>query len=144
MLDISISKIFVIFVVALIVLGPEKATNVARLLGYWVGKIKRDINKIKNELDLEKSLNLNETITDIKKELEVFKEAENNLKEGFHSFNQSFNGYNIEHNPYLFKEKENNTRNNMQRKRKIKASCYSGSKTTSLRKNNRKKQVTKI
>ncbi len=54
-----------------------------------VGKIKRDINKIKHELDLEKSLNINGTIKDIKKEFEVFKEAENDLKEGFNEFEKS-------------------------------------------------------
>ena len=130
MFEISIGKIFVIFIVALMVLGPEKATNVARLLGYWIGKIKRDLNQLKYELDNEKSFNINETITDIKKELEIFKEAENDLKEGLQSFNQSFNDYKIEHNPHLFE----NIEHKQIKKRKIKASCYYGNKTSRIRK----------
>lgn len=138
MFEISIGKIFVIFIVALIVLGPEKATNVARLLGYWVGKIKRDINKIKHELDLERSLNINRTIKDIKKEFEVFKEAENDLKEGFNTFEKSFNDYQIEHNPHLFEKIDSKPK-----KRKMKVSFYSGSKTSSVGKKRRnKKEVT--
>lgn len=139
MFEISIGKIFVIFIVALMVLGPEKATNVARLLGYWIGKIKRDLNQLKYELDNEKSFNINGTIKEIKKEFEVFKEAESNLKEGFNAFNESFNDYKIEHNPHLFEKIEVKKPN----KRKMKSSFYLGSKTSSVGKRRKKKKEVK-
>ena len=46
MLDISFGELAVIFVVALVVLGPEKATETARNIGLWIGKIKRFISEV--------------------------------------------------------------------------------------------------
>ena len=41
MLDIGFSEILVIFVLALIVLGPEKLPRVAAQVGRWIGRAPR-------------------------------------------------------------------------------------------------------
>lgn len=69
MFDIGFWEIFVIGVVVLLVLGPERLPEVARTMGLWLGKIKRTVQSvkddIKNELELESiKKNLNEQIND--------------------------------------------------------------------------------
>ena len=54
MFDIGIVEIFVIFVVSLLVLGPDKLPEVARTLGRAVRSIKSFINDLKEQsLDFE-------------------------------------------------------------------------------------------
>lgn len=53
MLDFSFSELLVVFVVALVVLGPERLPKAARLVGALVGKIRRTANDIKYELNRE-------------------------------------------------------------------------------------------
>jgi len=53
MLDIGFSEIFLIVVILLIVVGPEKMPRIAYLAGKWVGKAKGMINSVKTEIDKE-------------------------------------------------------------------------------------------
>nr|MBP8795522.1 twin-arginine translocase TatA/TatE family subunit [Brachymonas sp.] len=49
MIDLGISKLTLIGIVALIVVGPEKLPGIARTLGTLVGRAQRYINDLKAE-----------------------------------------------------------------------------------------------
>ncbi|MEN9464250.1 MAG: twin-arginine translocase subunit TatB [Pseudomonadota bacterium] len=51
MFDIGFSELLLIAVLALIVLGPERLPKAARTVGLLVGKIKRSINSMQEELE---------------------------------------------------------------------------------------------
>jgi sec-independent protein translocase protein TatB len=51
--DIGFLELLLIFVVALLVLGPEKLPYVARTIGLWIGKIKRSIAGVQMEVERE-------------------------------------------------------------------------------------------
>lgn len=50
MIDLGISKLTLIGIVTLIVVGPEKLPTVARTLGTLVGRAQRYINDLKAEV----------------------------------------------------------------------------------------------
>ncbi len=100
MLDVSFSELVVVFIVALVVLGPERLPKAARLVGALIGKIRRTANDIKYEFNreielqemkqriealqkqsaqlLENSINHTSTIPEEnKKQNEVIKDEEN-------------------------------------------------------------------
>ena len=58
MFDIGFSEILVIMIVALVVIGPERLPKVARSMGQWWGRIRRYLNKIKQ--DVNSSIELEE------------------------------------------------------------------------------------
>jgi len=53
MLDVGISEIMVIAVVALIVLGPEKLPKTARTLGHLFGRLQRYVGEVKADINRE-------------------------------------------------------------------------------------------
>ena len=53
MFDLGFSEIFIIAVVGLIVLGPERLPRVARTVGRWVSKGQRYVGDLKNEISKE-------------------------------------------------------------------------------------------
>ena len=53
MFGLSISEIFVIAIVALIVIGPERLPKTARALGLLVGRAQRYVNDIKKDIERE-------------------------------------------------------------------------------------------
>lgn len=53
MFDIGFLELFVIGIIALLVLGPERLPRAARTVGLWVGKAKQGFNSIKQEIDRE-------------------------------------------------------------------------------------------
>jgi sec-independent protein translocase protein TatB len=67
-LDLGISKIALIGVVALIVIGPEKLPRVARTLGAMLGKAQRYVADVKAEvnrtMDLDELKKMKETMED--------------------------------------------------------------------------------
>lgn len=74
MLDISFSKMALIGVVALIVIGPEKLPTVARTLGALLGKAQRYISDVKAEvsrsMDLEELKKMKETMESAARDVE--------------------------------------------------------------------------
>lgn len=64
MFDIGIGELFLCFVVALIVLGPEKLPKVARMAGKWTGQARSYMRNLSAELERETHA------ADIKKRLE--------------------------------------------------------------------------
>lgn len=53
MIDIGLTKIAIIGVVALVVIGPEKLPKVARMAGTLFGRAQRYINQVKTEVGRE-------------------------------------------------------------------------------------------
>ena len=56
MFDIGFSEIFVIALVALIVIGPERLPRVARALGHLFGRMQRYVNDVKADISREMEL----------------------------------------------------------------------------------------
>lgn len=53
MFDLGFWEVFMIGLVALIVVGPERLPGLARTAGFWVGKAKRMVVDVKAEIDQE-------------------------------------------------------------------------------------------
>ena len=64
MFDISFGELALCFVVALIVLGPEKLPKVARTVGRWAGQARGYMRNLSRELERETE------IMDIKRQLD--------------------------------------------------------------------------
>lgn len=56
MFDISFGELFIVFVVALLVLGPERLPKVAHTLGRLIGRLQRQVSDIRHELAREGEL----------------------------------------------------------------------------------------
>jgi sec-independent protein translocase protein TatB len=72
MLDISFSELVVCFLVALVVLGPERMPALARALGRWTGKARTYMRNFTAELERETQ------ISELKRQLD---EAQSVLRE---------------------------------------------------------------
>lgn len=74
MFDIGFSEIFIILVVALIVIGPERLPKVARTLGHLFGRMQHYVNDVKadiaREMELEDLHKLRGTIEDAGRTIE--------------------------------------------------------------------------
>ena len=53
MFDLGLQELIVIFLVALLVVGPKKLPELARTLGKWFAEIKSGINNAKMQMDEE-------------------------------------------------------------------------------------------
>lgn len=71
MFNIGFSEALIIFLVALIVLGPEKLPEVGRFLGKLSLEVKKAIDELKRELELEE---VEKDLQEAKKEIEELKE----------------------------------------------------------------------
>jgi sec-independent protein translocase protein TatB len=67
MFDIGFSELFVIAVVALIVIGPERLPKVARTLGHMLGRLQRYVAEVKSDVAREIEL---EELRKFKSEME--------------------------------------------------------------------------
>ena len=76
MIDLGLSKIAIIGVVALIVIGPEKLPRVARMAGTLYGRAQRYLNQVKSEVSREI-------------EMEELKSLQKEVQDAAHSVKQS-------------------------------------------------------
>lgn len=53
MFDIGFLELIVVFVVGLVVIGPERLPGTVRTIGRWVGKAKSIANSVKSEIERE-------------------------------------------------------------------------------------------
>lgn len=65
MFDIGFLEILIVLIIALLVIGPERMPEVARKLGAFVGKTKRFIDSVKNEGELQ------DTVNELKKSMDM-------------------------------------------------------------------------
>ncbi|EAQ65732.1 Sec-independent protein translocase TatB [Marinomonas sp. MED121] len=66
MFDIGFSELLVVFIVGLLILGPERLPQAAKTAGLWIRKIRRSINSVQREInaqldqeELQRKLDLN-------------------------------------------------------------------------------------
>jgi len=78
MLDLGLTKMAVIGVVALVVLGPERLPGVARTAGALFGRAQRYINDVKSEVIREMELD------ELKKMRTEFETAASNVESTIH------------------------------------------------------------
>ena len=76
MFDISFTEIMVIAVVALIVVGPDRLPKVARTLGHLLGRVRRYVSNVKNDIQREM-------------EVEELNELHSSVQEAAHSIENS-------------------------------------------------------
>lgn len=89
MIDLGISKIALIGVVALIVIGPEKLPRVARTVGALLGKAQRYVADVKAEVN--KSMELEE-LKKMKEQMEsAAKDVESGVNSGVMDFEKDWN-----------------------------------------------------
>lgn len=69
MFEIGFSEIVVCFIVALVVLGPERLPRVARAVGRWTGQAKSYLRNLSAELERETQ------VGELKKQLDEAKKA---------------------------------------------------------------------
>ncbi|NEV62740.1 Sec-independent protein translocase protein TatB [Thiorhodococcus minor] len=53
MFDVGFQELLLIGVVALIVVGPERLPKLARVAGMWIGRARRTLSSVKQEIDRE-------------------------------------------------------------------------------------------
>lgn len=53
MFDIGFLELLVVFVVALLILGPERLPGAAKTAGLWVRKIRRSIQSVQREINAQ-------------------------------------------------------------------------------------------
>ena len=86
MFDIGFTEIALIGVVSLLVLGPERLPHAARMVGAWVGKIRRTFLSL--QIEIEREVNANE----IKQRLqEEAKASTQEIEHELHSLSQELN-----------------------------------------------------
>ncbi len=68
MFDIGFFELLVLSVIGLVILGPERLPKVARLLGAWLGKVKRALYDLREEVEQE--VHAHELKERVKQELE--------------------------------------------------------------------------
>ena len=76
MIDLGLSKLAIIGVVALIVIGPEKLPKVARMVGTLYGRAQRYLHDVKSEVSREIEL---EELRNLQKEVQ---ETAQSIKQG--------------------------------------------------------------
>ncbi len=69
MFNIGMPELILIFLIALIVVGPSKLPDLARALGKGIAEFKRAANEIKENLDID------DTLGDLKKEVKEVHDA---------------------------------------------------------------------
>lgn len=79
MIDLGLSKLAIIGVVALLVIGPEKLPKVARMVGSLYGRAQRYLHQVKSEVSREIEL---DELKNIQKEI---REAAHSIKDGVES-----------------------------------------------------------
>ena len=94
MIDLGLTKIAVIGVVALVVIGPEKLPKVARMAGTLYGRAQRYLNDVKSEVSREMEL---EELKNLRKQAEeaasTFKsDVENSIGQELADAESAFRG----------------------------------------------------
>jgi sec-independent protein translocase protein TatB len=93
MIDLGLSKLALIGVVALVVIGPEKLPKVARMAGTLFGRAQRYINEVKSEVSREIELEeLRKMHSDIKEAAsDVERTVAQNLAQAESELNSAWN-----------------------------------------------------
>lgn len=89
MFDIGFWELCLIGVIALLVFGPEKLPSAARTAGFWVGRARRMITSVKQDIDRE--LYLQEMRDAIQQSDQNVHQLMEETKTGLNDLNKSIN-----------------------------------------------------
>ena len=93
MIDLGLTKLAVIGVVALVVIGPEKLPKVARMAGTLYGRAQRYLNEVKSEvsreIELEELRNLQKDVQDAAQAIKS--DVENSISQNMAEVEEAFN-----------------------------------------------------
>ena len=88
MLDIGFMELLLVAIIALVVLGPERLPQAIKTTAYWVGKIRRSFQSVKDELEREidadgirRQIHNEAVMKEIEKTRDQFRTEMNTLKE---------------------------------------------------------------
>ncbi|MDH5324535.1 MAG: Sec-independent protein translocase protein TatB [Gammaproteobacteria bacterium] len=83
MFDVGFWELALIAVVALVVIGPEKLPTVARTAGYWIGRAKRFVADVQDDIrrEVDKSEELKRLLEEQSKVKELHEIIENTVDE---------------------------------------------------------------
>lgn len=87
MFEVGFGEVVLLFIVALLVLGPEKMPPAIRMAGLWLGRLKRGYNNIR--ADIEREIGADEIRRQLHNE-EVMRNL-NSPKEEIERLRQDFN-----------------------------------------------------
>lgn len=92
MIDLGLSKLAIIGVVALVVIGPEKLPKVARMAGTLYGRAQRYLHEVKSEVSREIELDeLRNLQKDVQQQAESMKaDVENSIAKNMSDVEDSF------------------------------------------------------
>lgn len=103
MIDLGLTKLAVIGVVALIVIGPEKLPKVARMAGTLYGRAQRYLNDVKSEvsreIELEELKNLQRDVQDAA--MAVKQDVENSIAQNVAEVENAWHDTPSMHTPSL-------------------------------------------
>ena len=95
MIDLGLTKIAIIGVVALIVIGPEKLPKVARMAGSLYGRAQRYLHQVKSEvsreIELDELRNLQKEVAEAAQSIKT--EVEHSIGKDFDDVEASWRGH---------------------------------------------------
>ncbi|MFK8083033.1 MAG: Sec-independent protein translocase protein TatB [Granulosicoccus sp.] len=90
MFDVGFTEVFLIGVVSLVVIGPERLPAVARTVGQWVAKLQRFVRGVKTDLASElETGDLKKLIGDQKDQIDELRQMVSTTKKEFQSTAQT-------------------------------------------------------
>ncbi len=106
MIDLGLTKLAVIGVVALVVIGPEKLPKVARMAGTLYGRAQRYLNEVKSEvtreIELEELRNLQKDVQDAAQAIKS--DVENSISQNMAEVESAFNDSTPAYEPVSFSD----------------------------------------
>lgn len=75
MIDIGSLEIFLLLVIALLVIGPQRLPEVAREIGRGIGKAKRMMSRFREESQIDKHLDEFRSYVDLEEDMKEIKES---------------------------------------------------------------------
>ena len=83
MFDVGMLELFLVAVVALLVVGPERLPKLARTAGMWIGRGRRFISTVKDDIDREIKADELRSILDKQKQSNPLHEVVEETKKTF-------------------------------------------------------------
>lgn len=106
MFDIGFLEIMVVLIIALLVIGPERMPEVARKIGQFVGKMRRFVQSVKEDSQMQDTINDFKNAVNLEEEQKQINQIGNELQSGLNfdadlkpeEFQRPFGGDVIEDN----------------------------------------------
>jgi len=86
MFDVGFFELLLIGIVALLVVGPERLPKVARTAGMWLGRGRRFVNSVKEDIDKEIKADELRQILDKQKKSNPLHEIVEDTRKSFNEF----------------------------------------------------------